>query len=471
MNNTSLVLTKDFVRARLISNFLFILLIAFILTFSISHTLDYKFGIKSVHALSACRAALLATAIVYLGQHIKGLAGAFGWLGMCMVAILAVAAISGLFRPNDWRPYVQHGFQYTFMLAFYLVGRVAGERALPPRLLSWLSATIIFAYAIGTTLFLLTPGLQSGSYSFQPNLALLPFSFGLSTGNYLMAGASAFLIVIGNKRAVLVGACFVAAVALSLFFFKGRERGDLARRTAAVLVLSPAFVLLSISGLSVLTNAGLSQFSVGSRMTDTTVAETSWSALTETSVILPEAPITPTKVAPMKLATEELPPSQPDPSEGPADTGAFVRLTSGRNVEANAIWELLKHHPNAIFTGYGLGARFQMVYTSPTTGELVDYTRDQADVLPVHVAMTSGVPLSIAFVLVLLLAYARVFFNVHRVDVETAQVALFVLGAIPDVLLGFNPTNPLIWAALGFALTRVDRLKPSPIPQSKEQTI
>ncbi|MGY4364319.1 hypothetical protein ACVW1A_000384 [Bradyrhizobium sp. LB1.3] len=134
---------------------------------------------------------------------------------MCLIAVITTGAVSGLFIGKEWFSYFRHAFQYGFLFAFYLFGRELALRPIPRISIKLISVTILLGYAIATILYAATPGLHSGGYSFQPNLALLPVASSLSSGNWLGALAGTSIIVIGNKRAVYVGLAIMLATYLA----------------------------------------------------------------------------------------------------------------------------------------------------------------------------------------------------------------------------------------------------------------
>jgi len=131
-----------------------------------------------------------------------------------------------------------------------------------------------------------------------------------------------------------------------------------------------------------------------------------------------------------------------------------VRLTGARNVEVEAIWRLLNSLPIGTLIGAGFGSKFEMDYVSPNNYERVTYSREQADVMPAHIAMTSGLPLSILFTSVLVIVFWRMFSNLGALQQMDRTVSLFSISLAIDILLGFNGTNALFWSSVGYATMR-----------------
>jgi hypothetical protein len=82
------------------------------------------------------------------------------------------------------------------------------------------------------------------------------------------------------------------------------------------------------------------------------------------------------------------------------------------------------------------------------------YRRFQADVMPVHLAITSGVPLSLLFTVSLTAGLWRMFLRLGQLAPMDRTLALFVLSLTLDIAVGFNATNPIIWASVGYTLAR-----------------
>ena len=270
----------------------------------------------------------------------------------------------------------------------------------------------------------MTPTMQAGAYSFQPNLALLPLA---QNGSWITSALSALVIIIGNKRAVFVGGCFCVAVLIVFAVSKGR-RGMLAK-AAAILALSPVIALATTLGLAGLNHIGVpivgivvDRFSPAPSFSPTAVQ----SAHPEKSI--------------------------EDIKQLEANVDPMLRLTSARNIEAMAVWNLLQNKRAGLLIGAGLGSRFEVDYTSPNDYQHVSFVRDQADVMPVHIAMTSGVPLAALFTVVLVWAFVKLLLRLDRFSGIEGAIALFSISLVPDTLLGFNGTNPLVWAAAGYAI-------------------
>jgi hypothetical protein len=137
-----------------------------------------------------------------------------------------------------------------------------------------------------------------------------------------------------------------------------------------------------------------------------------------------------------------------------ADLDPMLRLTSARNVEVEAVWRLINSAPMGLLIGAGLGSKFEMKYISPNDYQAVSFMRDQADIMPGHIAMTSGLPLSILFTVVLFVVFWRIFVRLDELQEIDRTLAIFSLSLTLDLLLGFNGTNPVTWSAIGYATMR-----------------
>ena len=145
----------------------------------------------------------------------------------------------------------------------------------------------------------------------------------------------------------------------------------------------------------------------------------------------------------------------------------IVRFTSARNIELETVWEVARQSPVEAIFGRGFGTQFTMKYISPTEHRLLQYDRDQADLAPVHIALTSGIPLAAVFTVLYCGMLLMVFVRIGQVEGSDRALAMFSISMALDVMLGFNPTNPLCWLALGaisrrllpeFSLARAGKL-------------
>jgi hypothetical protein len=406
---------------------LFVLLVSFILLFTTTYTLDLRFRLNTVTLLTACRIAMLVVGFWFLWLERKNLTGGLDLIAATLLAVILAGALSGLIEGNDVLAYCRHAFQYVFMLIFYLIGRSLARYDIPAFALRIITGAILFGYGVAIVICAITPAMQAGAYSFQPNLALLPLA---QSGSWITSALSALVIIIGNKRAVFVGACFCAAVLIAFAVSKDRRSGMLAK-AAAILVLSPVIALVTYLGLSGLNHIGVPF--VGA-VADRFSPAPSYS---------PEAV---QSVHPGK--------SVEDIKQLEAGVDPMLRLTSARNIEATAVWNLLRDKRAGLLIGAGLGSEFEVEYTSPNDYQNVNFVRDQADVMPVHMAMTSGVPLAALFTIVLVWAFVKLFLRLDRIPGIEGAIALFSISLVPDTLLGFNGTNPLVWAAAGYAIRR-----------------
>jgi hypothetical protein len=182
-------------------------------------------------------------------------------------------------------------------------------------------------------------------------------------------------------------------------------------------------------GIQELSHAGVPLLDVGHRLT----ASQAYHA--------PHSPESDTRASPKS--------NPPVPRKPQVDF--LTRFTSARNVEAESVWRVLNETPFGPWLGAGLGATFKVSYTSPNDFKPVAFERDQADVLPVHLALTSGIPLAIAFCILLLYLCWRTFAALGELQRPDLTLAIFALSVLPDVVLGFNATNPIIWGTFGYA--------------------
>ncbi|MGY4364318.1 hypothetical protein ACVW1A_000383 [Bradyrhizobium sp. LB1.3] len=115
----------------------------------------------------------------------------------------------------------------------------------------------------------------------------------------------------------------------------------------------------------------------------------------------------------------------------------IVRLTSARSVEVQKLWDVVKRSPAEALFGQGFGAKFTVNYISPNDYEVVKFDRAQADLEPVQIALTSGLPLAILFTSILCGIVAMAFVRITMVRGVDFTIALFSIGSLLDTLLGF----------------------------------
>ena len=402
------------------------LLVAYVLFFSIGYTLEYRVELKAVQWLTATRIALLLLACGYLWlvrSEIRRLIDPFA---LCIIAVIVTGAASGLFGEKYWFTYLRHLFQYSFLLAFYLLGREVALRPIPHAAIKALSGTILVGYAIATVLYAATPGLQSGSYSFQPNLALLPIASGLTSGNWMISLLGSVIVVVGNKRAVYIGLSIMVAVYIAVMLERKWDRTVLMR---FVVVGLTAPIIGAAFGFAV-------------------------HALTSSMASFMSAPTVPTVVDRFTLQQTFNRGAQIDAAQE-AKIDPVVRLTSARSAEVRVVWEMVKRSPAEALFGQGFGSQFTVEYISPNNYEPVRFDRDQADLAPVQIALTSGVPLALIFTAMLCGMVLMAFIRIGSASGVDFALALFSIGLLLDTLLGLHATNPVCWLALGIVSVRL----------------
>jgi len=418
------------------------LMIAFILTYTIGYTLDIRYHTNTVVWLTASRIALLFVATVYVWTVRRNLPYLFDALSLTAGGIILVGAISGLFNRSDWTSYLRHGFQYSCLLAFYLAGRDLACRKISKAAFIVIFIAILAGYTMATVLYAATPGLHSGSYSFQPNLALLPLAY---NGGAVMSAACAILILIGNKRAVFVGACFCVAALITLFMMKSRGGSSLPIRTSSTFAMA---LMIGVAVTSILPSVQIPLLG----MVATRISSSPSFIDTDTNSRLADpAPPDDDNKNMTVLQKEQV-------ARQEAAVAPLVRWTSARNIEVEAVARLLNSRPIGALVGAGFGSQFEMDYISPNNYERVFYPREQADVMPAHIAMTSGWPLSIFFTIVLVVLLWRMFARLDALQHMDRTFALFSVSLFLDIMLGFNGTNALVWTSFGYATMR--SLKP-----------
>mgnify|MGYP002393355069 CR=1 FL=1 len=304
---------------------------------------------------------------------------------------------------------------------FYLLGRCVGTKEFETKVLFAASIVALAAYSIGAILYALVPGLHSGAYSLQPNSANIALSTGIVLNNPYLAGWAMVIIAIGNKRAVLLGACLILTISIVERILAHKPKTKWIIHLLLMAAIFPVLSTISIGAMTSLSKMGVPMLSVADR---------SISAL-ETHAANDD----------VKLSINK------------EDYDQILHLTSGRHIEVISVWRLLNQSPLGTLVGAGFGSKFKMEYVSPADGSLVAFERDQADFLPAHVAMTSGLPVAILMTLALIYFWLRLLPSSRTAKGSDLIILLFFLGSLTDTGLGFNPTNPTTWAALGY-LTR-----------------
>lgn len=404
---------------RLVLRILFGLLFVYILIFTISYTLEYQVNFDFVRFLTGTRIMLLAVGGCYLWLIRENLVELLDPFAACLLLIIVSGALSGLLDQKDWLTYFRHFFQYAFLLAFYLLGRDVACRSVPEGAVKILSSAILCGYMVATAIYVATPGLQLGGYSFQPNLALLSVASSLATSNWVGSVVGCLVVVIGDKRAVYLGLSLIIAVYIAVIINRRSHRTKFER--LAIIVVGTPIVSLGLG--VVVTALGWAMMSYGNVRVATVV---------ERFTLEP----TYNGGAEATAANE-------------AKVSPLVRLTSARNIEAEAVWNLVSKSPYQALFGNGFGSKFTVRYISPNNYKPVEFSRDQADLAPVHVALTSGLPLAIVFTVLLSgLIFASLIKVWTAVGVDLTMT-LFSIGTFVDSLLGFQATNPLCWMALG----------------------
>jgi hypothetical protein len=424
---------------------IFCLLLLYIFLASTTYTADIYFKINTVAWLTACRVLLLIAGAGLLINVRTTLIRDIDPIAVILILIILVGGGVGLFGAADWPAYFRHGFQYIFLLVFYLIGRIVARYGIQRWQMTVVCVTVLLGYTIAAILYLLAPGLHSGAYSFQPNLALLPVAYNAS---YFMSAAAILLILLGNKRAVFLGACFcIAALAMEWAL---RRKGGIrpAIRVPAILLLAFATAVVAAAILSVfqipLISMVANRFSTEPSFVNTDTKAPMGQPQSSPPASFDQSP------APPPAKMQNKPPAEPE-KVGPTESGVdpIVRLTGARNVEVEAVWHLIKPR---ILTGAGFGSGFEVKYISPNDYQPVSFWRDQADLMPVHIGMTSGVLLSILFTGALFVAFLRIFLRLGELGNIDRTVSLFALSVALDILLGFIGTNPVIWSAIGYAV-------------------
>lgn len=418
---------REITGQRWLRQMLLALLVAYVLLFTICYTLEFRVELGSVLWLTESRVALLCVAGLYLMLARPHFMQVFDPFALCILAAIITGLISGLLTSSSWFIYFRQLFQYSFLLVFYLVGRELSSHKISTRSMNWVSIAILVGYAVASAIFLATPGLHSGSYSFQPNLALLPVAWALALGNWLFVLLGTVLVVLGNKRAVYVGLSLMIAIYIAIRVQRNRK-ATMLERIALVGLFAPMIGVLLGGAVYLFT----------------------WSLDSVAKVSVPTV-VERFTVAPTFNGGADAE-SRP---EGEIKVDSLVRLTSARSVEFLAVWEIVTSSAQKVLLGQGFGSSFTVKYFSPNDYAPVQFERIQADLAPVQIALTSGIPLACAFVILLLGMTFSIFLKVDTLSRLDTAIALFSIGLLLDTLLGFHPTNPLCWLALGIASGRM----------------
>src|SRR4051812_38316210 len=110
--------------------------------------------------------------------------------------------------------------------------------------------------------------------------------------------------------------------------------------------------------------------------------------------------------------------------------------------------------PAGVLFGAGFGSEFQVSYISPNDYSPVSFWRDQADLMPVHIALTSGFVLAVLFPVTLFWNFWRMFLRLGLLERIDETMVIFCLGLTLDLLWGFPATNRVIGWATGYPTKR-----------------
>jgi hypothetical protein len=109
-------------------------MLVYILLAATTYTMDIYFKANTVGWLTACRVSLLITGVLFLVSVRATLVRAIDPIAVIAIAIIIVGGVVGFLGKADWPAYLRHGFQYVFLLVFYLIagGTQTGPAAGPP---------------------------------------------------------------------------------------------------------------------------------------------------------------------------------------------------------------------------------------------------------------------------------------------------------------------------------------------------
>jgi hypothetical protein len=406
-----------------------LLMVLFALLFPMVWTLDITLKIATVPVLTGVRVLSLLSCLACLAAFAHRIPGGLRDPVLVVFGLLFVsAAFVGLLNRNNVDAFLRQAFGHVFMAAFYCFGKLVYLQAPREKVLRLLSTVVLAGYSVALLLYLRTPGLHSGAYSYAPGLALLSLAYCMVTDSFVGTILAALLIVFGNKRADLLGASLIIAFYVVDMFVRRQgpeERGAFAvKKLAALAVVFVAVSVLVIQGLSELSTLGVPHLAVADRFA----------------------------LKPALRGRGGYLLVRPAPQVR-GKTNWVSRFTSGRDAEFRAVSESLLEAPLGHVIGKGFGGTFEMNYLSPYTGDVVLFERTSADVLLAHLGLVNGYPAGLVFLTVLLYVHLRIAVRSHRYGRYPYVFALFFSGFLLDVSLGFVQTNPFYWTALGFLRT------------------
>lgn len=326
-------------------------------------------------------------------------------LGLTLAISCVVGLLVGFTRENDWATLGRHAFAGIFVPCLYTAGLnfTIAEKRLRVILgaFAWLYLWAFFLVFFNLA-SLLTESL--GIVGYSPGHLLLSLAVGLNRYSPLLAISSLVLIALGNKRGVLLGAlCMIG------FWFYVRQRRF---RSATWLILGTATAAAAVFV------GGYGLYLLRENMS-------------------PDIPI-------LSGALERVARFfQPD-EEG------LTYLSSARDTEFQGVRETLAAQPGGWLWGGGFGATYVNEYYSHFLESWQVSDRFQPDVILFYYLLTSGLPLALLIVGLVALRFWRI---VHHTFVtgRNREVVFFLVAYFMDMVLSYQPNDPLFWLLLGYA--------------------
>lgn len=352
-------------------------------------------------------------------------------LTTALLAYLVVGGIVGLIYAGPTYEYFRHAFAAVTMLVAYACGIKFTREIVSLQNHIYFWAWITLAAGIAVVIYCI-PAMKYSAFTLSPGPLLLSLEAGIARGSVFLSTLSGLVIVFGNKRAVLFGACVIVVI---LAMRRAQGLSTVARTGAAAALCIPLYI--AATGVAYITGKTLER--VG--FTDLTLTSRAERVVRAIEEATPSPPGVTTDLTPPSGASKAVPPPlEPTAPWLERFSSARVTLAEGAIASVSQSWSRL-------LLGQGFGAVFTWRYWSDTRVAWVVATMSQIDIAPLWFLITAGVGFSI-------LIPALIAWTMGRIVVVSLKQglgvgALFVIGLSFDMLLSFSPNTALFWFLLG----------------------
>lgn len=329
-------------------------------------------------------------------------------LVLALAAYAIVGTVIGLISGNPAEGIARHLFAAVFMGTLYWAGTLLDRNARVVPMLIALALATVLAYIV--VMALVGEQFLAGA-PLSPQPAMIVIAAGLGSLSLPLLAIGLLLLLIGNKRSFVMGAC--AAVALAGTIRSGARSLWLKAIILATLFVLSLFIYMLIAryGANLASILGVQSLNrVDSQLTV---------AVTQTG-----------------------------------QANYWTYLTSGRNLEFLAAAAALGDSPLKWLFGAGFGATYEWTYYSWVMTQNVRISHNQPDMVPSYFLMTGGLVFmaSLTAVIVVRIFQVALFATTDR-RLEVVVPALFVFGWAVDNFWSFAPNTALFWLLLGYLVS------------------